>query len=123
MEIKVTLDASPALLAALQAIAGSLTAKPAAPAPKEAAPKKAVTPKPAPADMPLEIVATEPEPKQTEPVNNAHTIDELRALAVPKSKAGKKDDIKAWLTDHNFNSLADLAPTHFEAFHKFITHL
>lgn len=68
--------------------------------------------------------ATEEKEPAAGEVKTEHTIESLRAIAVPKSRAGKKDEIKAKLAEMGYpDGLATLQPKDFDAFHTFITQL
>ena len=56
-----------------------------------------------------------------EPVQSEHTLDSLRAIAVPLSKAGHKDAIKAKLTEMGYEGgLASLQPKDFQNFFDYL---
>ena len=119
ISIKIMLSADPALLLALQALAaGKPQATTAAPAKKTGAVKDL---KPAedagPKDEKSTIVDSPPASSE---VSTTHTLESLRAIAVPKSKAGKKDVIKKWISDHGYPSLDSLQPVHFNEFFDFL---
>ncbi len=70
-----------------------------------------------------DTAAEEKEPAAGE-IKTEHTMESLRAIAVPKSRAGKKDEIKAKLAEMGYpDGLATLQPKDFDAFHTFITNL
>jgi len=152
MEIKITIDATPALLAALRALVSQPEA--VKPDPVKTAMADAVLEK-----QLIAVGALEPKKKKKEPTaqqladaetiakvfegkdtatetelidalikadatnGSVHTIESLRAIAVPKSKAGHKDAIKKWLADRDYPSLQDLQPADFTPFYNFINTL
>lgn len=121
IQVNLVISADPVLLAALQALAGGKS--------QTEAPKPAKAPKSANAETHIVKVGKGDEivvKQDQEPaaVETTHTIESLRAIAIPISKAGKKDEIKAWLSANaETDSLANLQPKYFDAFHKYITSL
>ena len=125
MEIKinVTLSADSALLAVLQALA---SAKPASAGDsvrisetvvfteKEngeiKAERKARTPK----------VVKEEVPVETKPAETALTMADITKAAIPRSRAGHKDKIKAKIAELGYENLADMQPEHFSEFMAFL---
>jgi hypothetical protein len=69
-------------------------------------------------DKELETVLAEKE-KPAE-VKTDHTLDSIRAEAVPRSKAGHKTAIKAKITELGYDSLEDMQPEHFNEFYNFL---
>lgn len=132
MEIKVTLvlTADPALLTTLQALIGFRTTTAESPAllptasekSKKTTTAKAATVENASQNGTKSLDATEPTPSASTSTST-HTLESLRALAVPKSKAGHKDTIKKWLSDAGYASLQDLQEKDFNSFHAFIDKL
>jgi len=119
IELKVVLTASPELLAALTALAGSRTNTPEAVAPVKK--KLAAVPQAATVDaQPSPSIASVEKVQEN---GTTHTLESLRAIAVPKSKAGKKDEIKAWLSTAGYASLQDLQEKDFNEFYGFIVGL
>jgi len=117
VNVTVTLDASPALLAALQALGASIKPEPAKPTKPTTKPAKV---------EPVEVIEAQLEAVGAlEPSQNgqALTMEKLRAIAVPKSKAGHRDTIKRWLSARAYASLQDLREEDFGAFHEFINSL
>lgn len=116
IQINLTISADPALMALLQ----SLTGKAPEPVKKTKAAKESEV-------IPASngVAKAEPEPAKVEvAAETTHTIESLRALAVPKSRAGKKDEIKAWLNEAGYSEgLSALQPKDFGGFHDFITKL
>lgn len=114
MEFKLTIGATPELLAALNLLAGAVskpeiesetkpTAKPTA------KPKEKTSPKP----------ESKAEPKQESKSNGLEdvvTLESIRARAVPLTQAGKKDHIKTALGYYGAAKLTDLQAENFDAF-------
>lgn len=134
MELKVTLvlTADPALLSTLQALTGWRTTPTESPAPaitpaSEKAPKKTTTAKAATLENASPNGTTSSDATEAKPSastsTDTYTLESLRALAVPKSKAGHKDVIKKWLSDAGYASLQDLQEKDFNSFHAFIEKL
>lgn len=129
IEIKVTLSADAALLAALQGLisgsqpSGTTTQLPGKTAKEKAKPVDLVTtPAATTESLSEKPVTTESLPAVQ--VETTHTMESLKAIAVPKSKAGKKDEIRAKLTEMGYpGGLADLQPKDFNAFHDYIVSL
>jgi len=122
IEIKVTLSADAALLAALTALAGAK----AQPSVQETKTKS--TKAPAVEKSQAIVAAVEASPSESSAPESSngstHTLESLRALAVPKSKAGKKDAIRAKLTELGYpDGLNGLQPKDFDAFHAYIVSL
>lgn len=129
-ELKVTLSADPALLAAILALAGAKApAQTSTPAPTKAKATKAqeqAAPALAEAGTADTGVSAQSQNGIVKPseVSTAHTLESLRAIAVPKSKAGKKDEIRAKLAELGYpGGLNELQPKDFEAFYQYITAL
>jgi hypothetical protein len=134
MEIKISvvLTADPLLLSALQAlsIGKASSAGPSSVSPKEKTTKKTETETPIiPIDSPAPALSAKSTPTFKDTVvstsNGAgapsgHSLESLRAIAVPLSKAGHKDVIKSWISDHGYKSLQDLQPTHFDEFYGYL---
>ena len=116
IQINLTISADPALMAILQSLSGKTT---------EPVKKTKTAKEPETITATNGVPKTEPEPVKVEAAaETTHTIESLRALAVPKSRAGKKDEIKAWLTEAGYNEgLSALQPKDFDKFHDFITKL
>lgn len=131
VNVTVTLDASPALLAALAALAQSFKQpEPAVKAEQVRETKKksadAVRAQIDAKVEPVEVIEAQLEAVGAlEPSQNgqALTMEKLRAIAVPKSKAGHRDTIKRWLSARAYASLQDLREEDFGAFHEFINSL
>lgn len=129
--LKVVLTADPVLLSTLQALTALKNTGDASPAstatviekPKKVTTAKGIVDVASPAATKS---STENEVKQAGDngaATSLHTIESLRALAVPKSKAGHKDVIKKWLADAGYQSLQDLQEKDFNSFHAFIDKL
>lgn len=122
--LKILISADPALLAAitgLHVVSGTQ-------APVVELPQKSAKQKPAPTPAASTASATEEKTgadatKSEASTASTHSLESLRAIAVPKSKAGHKDVIKKWLTDNGFPSLQDLSVTSYDDFYAFITKL
>lgn len=133
MNIKIDLvvSASPELLNALQALSGPKTIAVAKdPIPIDNGEVKK-TRKVKVASEPLnvsdkEIEAMEREEKEMREKENKEeiktdlTLEAIIADAVPKSKAGHKDKIKAKVTELGYESITDLQITHFDEFWSFL---
>lgn len=125
MEIKINviLSADPILLAALQAIAigKSTLVEPVASSNGEAEPKKqrakkaeAVQPEAIKEEAPVEA------PVETKPAETVLTMEDITKAAVPRSRAGHKDKIKAKIAELGYENLADMQPEHFGEFMAFL---
>lgn len=120
-EIKLTIDASPALLKAVEAITGALTAPQplavltatetvAPPAAKAKAPAKAVASAP-----PVEEVAVDVE-AEVVTAGKTYTIEEVRALVHTKATDGKRDQVKALLGEFEVARVTELTADQFTPF-------
>lgn len=129
MEIKISvcLSADPALLAALQALSlgsapSTLTGSAAGPVKIETIKKE----KPAPVKKESPSIAESTTGSQdtgassTLEKESPHTLSSLRAIAVPLSKAGHKDAIKAWLKKAGYESIQNLEEKSFTGFYDFL---
>lgn len=67
-----------------------------------------------------EIAAMEKEEATKEEIKTDLTQEMIIADAVPKSKAGHKDKIKAKVTELGYESITDLQPEHFNEFYAFL---
>lgn len=67
-----------------------------------------------------EIAAMEKEEIKQEEIKTDLTQEMIIADAVPKSKAGHKDKIKAKVTELGYESITDLQPVHFDEFWSFL---
>lgn len=126
MEIKInlTISADSNLLAALQALAGGAgKATPVIPATENGEVKKSRKAKeektegdnaPATITIPGAVIEAKTE------VISQHTLDSVRAMAVPRSKAGHRAAIKEKITELGYESLEDMQPTHFNEFVTFL---
>lgn len=132
IKIDLVISADSALLAALQGLIAGTTAtakpleakvvdlKPAQENGEEKKTRKRAAEK--------ETVPAVQEQAQQEPaaqqngseVKTDLTLDIIRKEAVPRSKAGHKDKIKAKITELGYESLEDMQPVHFEEFNKFL---
>lgn len=134
--LKIVLTADKDLLTAIQNLAGVTVTGSAAPdAPvismngeqkEKRTRKKSDDTSAAQEKTPVEKTDTATEEKGSAPgeVKTEHTIESLREIAVPKSRGGKKDEIKKWLSEAGYpDGLATLQPKDFDAFHTFITQL
>lgn len=130
MNIKIDLiiSASPELLAALQLL---ISAKPVQATPASAviiAPENGAEKKTRKLKVPSEplntsdkeIEAMEKEETIKEEIKTDLTQEMIIADAVPKSKAGHKDKIKAKVTELGYESITDLQPEHFNEFFAFL---
>lgn len=119
MEIKLTilLTADPALLAAIVGFRAGVA--PVVEMPKAKLKAGPVLQASKDNGQPAAAEASAPTATST----SAHTLETLRAIAVPKSKAGHKDTIKKWLSEAGYPSLQDLGEKDFDAFHAFIDKL
>jgi len=121
IEIKVTLSADAALLAVLTALAGAKAQ------PQETKTKSTKAPAVEKSQASVSVAEVSPSESSAPESSNGsttHTLESLRALAVPKSKAGKKDAIRAKLTELGYpEGLNGLQPKDFEAFHAYIVSL
>lgn len=126
-KLEVVLTASPELLAALAALTGTRTQTTETKVAQPAKLKKAVETPADETDKEASTKSTSTQPSNTTAQNGqtqgTHTLESLRAIAVPKSKAGKKDEIKAWLSEAGYASLQDLQEKDFVSFHTFIEKL
>lgn len=122
MEIKVTLGATPELLAALSVIASTIAGSKTVTGPSETpvinlpetkkpAAAKPAAPKPA---APKPSAAT----TDTTDDEEAPTADSIRARAVPLTQAGKKDHIKRALSFYGANKLTELKEADYKNFSK-----
>ena len=125
MEIKinVTLSADSALLAVLQAMTSAKPA-PAGDSVKISetvvftekengevkAERKARTPKAVKEEVLVE----------TKPADTTLTMEDITKAAVPRSRAGHKDKIKAKIVELGYENLADMQPEHFGEFMAFL---
>lgn len=67
-----------------------------------------------------EIEAMEKEETKKEEIKTDLTQEMIIADAVPKSKAGHKDKIKAKVAELGYESITDLQPVHFDEFWSFL---
>lgn len=110
MDIKVNIQA-PELAEALNNLAGALKGATSLPttAPKQAKPKKEETKK---EEVPVEEKpvkeekATEPEPAPEKTTVTEIEDADLRAAAAAKAKEGKKDEVKALLTEFDVKNVS-----------------
>lgn len=117
--VKIMLSADPALLSALAALTAGKPQAAATTTPKKTAVVKDLKPAEDAGQSVAASTTTESQPA-TSVVSTTHTLESLRAIAVPKSKAGKKDIIKKWISDHDYPSLDSLQPVHFDEFFDFL---
>lgn len=128
INLNVTISADPVLLAALQALsAGKTVSQTTAAEPKKVKKEQKTEAtedvKPSPLAIASNGVSNLNDLAHSDTAGQ-HTLESLRALAVPKSRAGKKDEIKAWLTEAGYpDGLATLQPKDFDAFYSFIEKL
>ena len=132
MEIKINLviSADSSLITALQVLAGQKTvsqttvwAEPGADVNgTEKAEETKTTEKKTRTKKPAEEIAPTEEKKTFSEavVKTDHTLDSIRAEAVPRSKAGHKTAIKAKITELGYDSLEDMQPEHFNEFYAFL---
>lgn len=130
IQIDLIISASPELLAALQLLtSGKTVAAIPAPAPEnngtekktrtkktEYAPSGPATPE----KIETEVVKEATETAVKEEIKTDLTQEMIIADAVPKSKAGHKDKIKAKVTELGYESITDLEPKHFDEFYAFL---
>lgn len=115
MNITVTLTASPELLSAIQTLtaalagAGQTTKKPVKQQVAAAPANEQPVQSPAPVS---EAVKNEPAASNDEEI----TIEEVRALVQEKSKAGKREVIKAILTEFGVPRVTDLGKDQYQPF-------
>jgi len=130
-EIKVTLNASPEFLTALNLLTQAVTGRVALP--YENLPAKIATeepPKPEPDKAPVKKTrtaatatttpaesATEPAPATAAPTTPAKiTFEDVRAEVSKLSTAGKREEVKALLTEFECTRVPDLPETRFAEF-------
>ncbi len=58
--------------------------------------------------------------KERESIQSEHTLDSLREMAVPLSKAGHKDAIQAKTRELGLTTIAHLQPAQFDEFYAFL---
>lgn len=110
MEFKLTIGATPELLAALNLLAGVASKPEIEPETKPSAkPKEKASPKPESKPAP------QPEIKSNG-LEDVITLESIRGRAVPLTQAGKKDHIKTALGYYGASKLTDLQPENFDAF-------
>lgn len=123
IKIDLVISATPELLNALQLLTSGKTASATAQTPIIALPENGEVKKTR--AKKTEVVA----PVETEAPTNEQIIEHLKseltqemiiADAVPKSKAGHKDKIKAKVTELGYESITDLQPSHFDEFWSFL---
>lgn len=132
IKIDLVISADSALLAALQGLLAGTTAKPLEtkvvdlkPA-QENGEEKKTRKKAEKETVPAVQEQTQQEPatgtaqQSNNEVKTDLTLDIIRKEAVPRSKAGHKDKIKAKITELGYESLEDMQPVHFEEFNKFL---
>lgn len=122
--LKIVLSADPAFLAALTAITGkSLSAElpPSGGDTVKDTASKVKKIKEAAAATPA--VEQAPAAPVTPVATNGLTLEGLRARAVPLSKAGHKDVIKAKIAELGYESIANLQEKDFVAFDQFLNTL
>ncbi len=120
IKIDLVISATPEFLAALQSLTGSKISEPT-PAPVIALPENGEVKK---TRVKKTEVAAPTEEKTEEPVIKVTATDLTQEMiiadAVPKSKAGHKDKIKAKVTELGYESITDLQPEHFNEFYAFL---
>lgn len=120
IKIDLVISASPELLAALQALTSGKVTTPAPVligTPDNGEVKKTRTKK---ADIEAVKEILQVEPVATKEIKTDLTQEMIIADAVPKSKAGHKDKIKAKVTELGYESITDLQPVHFDEFFAFL---
>lgn len=123
IKIDLVISATPELLEAIQALTSGKVSGPAAPVISIAdnGTEKKTRAKKVDAVHDLatkETVITPVVP--TGEVKTDLTQEMIIADAVPKSKAGHKDKIKAKVTELGYESITDLQPVHFDEFFAFL---
>lgn len=127
IKIDLVISASPELLTSLQALTGK-TAPATVQAPVIASPENGEVKKTRKLKVPSEplnasdkeIAAMEKEETKQEEIKTDLTVDFLLSEAVPRSKAGHKDKIKAKVAEMGYESLVDMQPEHFNEMWSFL---
>lgn len=129
IKIDLVISASPELIEALQALTGK-TAVTGTAVPErivqlpengtEKKTRKLKIPSEPLNAIDKEIEAMEKEEAVKEEIKTDLTQEMIIADAVPKSKAGHKDKIKAKVTELGYESITDLQPAHFDEFFAFL---
>lgn len=125
IKIDLVISATPELLEAIQALTSHKVSGPAAPvisiadngAEKKTRTKKTSGEIPNANDKELTAIETA---NASGGVKTDLTQEMIIADAVPKSKAGHKDKIKAKVTELGYESITDLQPVHFDEFFAFL---
>lgn len=127
IKIDLVISASPELLNALSALVGSKPVAMPAPAP---APVVSIVPENGEVKKSRKKIVEELKQSEaisepvTEPVKEETKTDLTQEMiiadAVPKSKTGHRDKIKAKVTELGYESITDLLPEHFDEFYAFL---
>lgn len=128
IKIDLVISASPELLNALSALAGGKMVEATAQAPVITLPENGEVKKTRKLKVPSEplnasdkeIAAMEKEEIKQEEIKTDLTVDFLLREAVPRSKAGHRDKIKAKTAELGYESLSDMQPEHFNEFYAFL---